>query len=133
LPRTARSPGLYRVAEAAEPSNYLNEARQITQERVDELELENRSLRRKLFLNGIALPPESRKSLANTSTRLSNYNSSGANTPSRSRPRTAASLSSGRPAGEKLTGIIKYLPSIKSKQLKSTEAASQKQVYFSTD
>jgi hypothetical protein len=83
--KRSKSPIYY--AQAAEPTSLLREQR-VQHERIEELEAENKSLRRKLFLNGIALPPESKKSLSSLSSR---YESS---TPSRSRPRTAVSQSS---------------------------------------
>ena len=90
------------AAAAAEPVQIIPEHRSYGKERIDELELENKALRRKLFLNGIALPTESKKSLAHPSVRAAAQNmiSSRGTTPSQSqsRPRTANTQSnSSRP------------------------------------
>lgn len=90
------------TAAAAEPVQIIPEHRSYGKERIEELELENKALRRKLFLNGIALPTESKKSLAHPSARVAAQNmiSSRGTTPSQSqsRPRTANTQSnSSRP------------------------------------
>ncbi|KAJ3307179.1 hypothetical protein HDV03_002690 [Kappamyces sp. JEL0829] len=93
--RTAHSPapfGLSSTAAAAEPLFIPPEHRMIGQERIDELEKENKALRRKLFLNGINLPPESKKAISRLShdpTRLPQDSASRGVTPNLSRPRTA--------------------------------------------
>ncbi|KAJ3322787.1 hypothetical protein HDV06_002648 [Boothiomyces sp. JEL0866] len=87
--------GMHLLASAAEPLHL--EIKNIKFERIEELEAENRALRRKLFLNGIPLPPESRKSLAHPPSYYSTTPTgrhSGGTTPSRSRPRTAISQTS---------------------------------------
>ena len=145
--RTAFSPafGLSAAAAAAEPVDSLPEHRSFGKERINELELENKALRRKLFLNGITLPPESKKSLAHPSVRLAaestskrlSYRPRTANTESRpitansnitdsrmdSRPMTAASrpvtaLSRPRTAASHSGGILKkgQIPSIPQNQ-----------------
>ncbi|KAJ3269943.1 hypothetical protein HDV01_000789 [Terramyces sp. JEL0728] len=92
--------GMHLLASAAEPLHL--EFKNIKFERIEELESENRALRRKLFLNGIPLPPESRKSLSHPTSYYSTTPSgrqSGGTTPSRSRPRTAISQTSNSQAG----------------------------------
>ena len=90
--RTTPSPafGQSPLAVAAEPVKMLPKHYMMNQERIQELETENMALRRKLFLNGIALPEESKKSLANPA----HQSSSRGTTPSLSRPRTATLVDS---------------------------------------
>ncbi|KAJ3313302.1 hypothetical protein HDV04_002286 [Boothiomyces sp. JEL0838] len=92
--------GMHLLASAAEPLHL--EFKNIKLERIEELEAENRALRRKLFLNGIPLPPESKKSLAHPPSYYSTTPTgrhSGGTTPNRSRPRTAISQASASQVG----------------------------------
>ncbi|KAJ3000741.1 hypothetical protein HDV02_003543 [Globomyces sp. JEL0801] len=120
------------VASAAEPANLQIDVRSANYERLEELESENRALRRKLFLNGISLPPESKKSLSHCSTRLSNYASSGP-TPNRSRPRTAiTAMSSGSRPRTAVSGVTVTQGILKSSGTsKLPELQGGKQVLFS--
>ncbi len=93
--RNTNSPapfGLNATAIAAEPVAYVPQRNVAGQEKIDALEAENKALRRKLFLNGIALPSESKRAMgrpSQQSNNISQYTISRGTTPNLSRPRTA--------------------------------------------
>jgi hypothetical protein len=101
------------ISRAAEP-----ETSQDSEEIIEMLIAENKTLRRKLFLNGIQLPPQSQKFINHTHKRKPTsrgsqpetlYAASGMNTPARSRPITAPSPIPNEPTLPNLTPKTKQV------------------------